>query len=84
MNGIDAPEMPKISEHAGRVNEPGNHGNKFLKALEGKILERHVRLDIIDIGRYTCMIKIIMIGAGNITLEMIMDGYADKDLPSHF
>jgi micrococcal nuclease len=76
--GIDAPETPKINQRTGRVNKPGQfYGKESWKALEGKILEHHVRLDITDIDRYKRMVGVIWIGDRNINLEMVQEGYAE-------
>lgn len=79
--GIDAPETPKTDQRTGRVNKPSQfYGNESWKALEGKILEHHVRLDIIDIDKYKRMVGIIWIGNRNINLEMVQEGYAEAYL----
>jgi micrococcal nuclease len=70
--GIDAPETPKINQRTGRVNKPGQpYGRESWKALEGKIMGKQVRLDILDIDKYKGMVGIIWIGSRNINLEMI-------------
>ena len=48
--GIDAPETPKVNQHTGHINKPGQpYGEESWKALEAKIIGKQVRLDIIDI-----------------------------------
>jgi len=65
--GIDAPETPKINQRTGRVNKPGQpYGKESWKALEGKIIRKQVRLDIIDIDQYKRMVGMIWIGNRNI------------------
>jgi micrococcal nuclease len=76
--GIDAPETPKINQRTGRVNKPGQpYGEESWKALEGKIMRKQVRLDIIDIDQYKRMVGMIWIGDRNINLEMVQEGYAE-------
>jgi micrococcal nuclease len=76
--GMDAPETPKINQRTGRVNKPGQpYGEESWKALEGKIMGKQVRLDILDIDKYKRMVGIIWIGSRNINLEMIQEGYAE-------
>jgi micrococcal nuclease len=76
--GIDAPETPKINQRTGRVNKPGQpYGKESWKALEGKIMGKQVRLDILDIDKYKRMVGIIWIGDRNINLEMVQEGYAE-------
>jgi micrococcal nuclease len=76
--GIDAPETPKINQRTGRVNKPGQpYGEESWKALEGKIIGKQVRLDIIDIDQYKRMVGMIWIGDRNINLDMVKEGYAE-------
>ena len=76
--GIDAPETPKINQRTGRVNIPGQpYGEESRKALEGKIMGKQIRLDIIDIDQYKRMVGMIWIGNRNINLEMVQEGYAE-------
>jgi micrococcal nuclease len=71
--GVDAPETPKINQRTGHVNKPGQpYGMESWKALEGKIMGKHVRLDIIDIGQYKRMVGMIWIGDRNINLDMVL------------
>jgi micrococcal nuclease len=79
--GIDAPETPKINQRTGRVNKPGQpYGEESWKALEGKIMGKQIRLDIIDIDQYKRMVGMIWIGDRNINLEMVQEGYAEAYL----
>jgi endonuclease YncB( thermonuclease family) len=76
--GIDAPETPKINQRTGRVNKPGQpYGEESWKALEGKIMGKKIKLDIMDIDQYKRMVGIIWIGSRNINLEMVQEGYAE-------
>lgn len=76
--GMDAPETPKINRRTGRVNKSGQpYGEESWKALEGKIMRKQVKLDIIDIDRYKRMVGIIWIGNRNINLEMVREGYGE-------
>jgi micrococcal nuclease len=79
--GMDAPETPKINQRTGRVNKPGQpYGKESWKALEGKIMGKQVRLDIIDIDRYKRMVGVVWLGNRNINLEMVKEGYAEAYL----
>jgi micrococcal nuclease len=76
--GMDAPETPKINQRTGLVNKPGQpYGKESWKALEGKIMGKQVRLDILDIDKYKRMVGMIWIGNRNINLEMVQEGYAE-------
>jgi len=76
--GIDAPETPKINQRTGHINKPGQpYGDESWRALEGKIMGKQVRLDIIDIDRYKRMVGMIWLGNRNINLEMVNEGYAE-------
>lgn len=73
--GIDAPETPKINQRTGHINKPGqSYGEESWKALEGKIMGKYVRHDIIDIDRYRRMVGIIWLDDRNINLEMVREG----------
>lgn len=76
--GIDAPETPKMSQRTGEVNKLGQpHGNESWKALEGKILDKEVRLEILDIDKYRRLVCMVWSDDRNINLEMITEGYAE-------
>ena len=76
--GIDASETPKTDQRTCHVNKPGQfYGKESWKALEGKIMGKQVRLDIIDIDQYKRMVGTIWIGNRNINLEMVQEGYAE-------
>jgi micrococcal nuclease len=79
--GIDAPETPKTNQRTGHVNIPGQpYGEESRKALEGKIMGKQIRLDIIDIDQYKRMVGMIWLGTRNINLEMVNEGYAEAYL----
>ena len=79
--GLDAPETPKINQRTGRINKPGQpYGEESWKALEGKIMGKQVRLEILDIDKYRRMVGMIYLGDRNINLEMISEGYAEAYL----
>ena len=79
--GMDAPETPKLNQRTGRINKPGQpYGEESWKALEGKIMGKQVRLDIIDIDQYKRMVGVIWIGNRNINMEMVKEGYAEAYL----
>jgi len=76
--GLDAPETPKINQRTGRINKPGQpYGEESWKVLEGKIMGKQVRLEILDIDRYKRMVGMIYLGDRNINLEMVSEGYAE-------
>ena len=79
--GLDAPETPKINQRTGRINKPGQpYGEESWKVLEGKIMGKQVRLEILDIDKYRRMVGMIYLGDRNINLEMISEGYAEAYL----
>ena len=76
--GIDAPETPKINHRTGHVNKPGQpYGESSWRALEGKIMEKQVRLDILDVDRYRRMVGIVWLDDRNINLEMVREGHSE-------
>ena len=76
--GIDAPETPKINQRTGKVNKPGQpYGEESWKALEGKIMGKQVRLEILDIDKYRRMVCMVWLDDRNINLEMVREGYAE-------
>lgn len=76
--GIDAPETYKINNRTGQVNKAGQpYGDESWKAIEGKIMGKHVRLDIIDIDKYKRMVGMVWLDESNINLEMVSEGYAE-------
>jgi endonuclease YncB( thermonuclease family) len=76
--GIDAPETTKINKRTGRVNKPGQpYGKESWKALEGKVMGKQVRLEILDIDKHRRMVCMVWLDSRNINLEMVREGYAE-------
>lgn len=76
--GIDAPETPKINRQNGQVHQPGQpYGVEAQKALKDKIMGKHVKLEILDIDKYRCMVGMVWLNDRNINLEMVREGYAE-------
>ena len=76
--GIDAPETPKINYRTGHVNKQGqNYGTESMKALQGKLMGKQVKLDIIELDRYRRMVSMVWIDTRNINHEMVREGYAE-------
>jgi endonuclease YncB( thermonuclease family) len=76
--GIDAPETDKINNHTGHVNIPGQpYGDESWKALSNKIMNKKVRVEILDIDKYRRMVGMVFLGDRNINLEMVREGYAE-------
>lgn len=76
--GIDAPETEKRNQKTRQINKPGQpFGKEALKALEGKVFNKRVRLDIVDIDHYRRMVSIVWLGNRNINLEMVREGFAE-------
>jgi micrococcal nuclease len=75
--GIDAPETEKYSRRTGRISKAGQpYGEGAYRALESKVLDKRVRVDIVDIDRYKRMVGIVSFGNRNINLEMVKEGWA--------
>ncbi len=71
-------ESSEINHRTGQINKPGQpYSEESWKALQSKIMDKLVRLDIIDIDRYKRMVGMIWIDNRNITLEMVRAGYAE-------
>ena len=76
--GIDAPETPKINRRTGQISVPGQpYGSESWKALEGKVMGKQVRLDILDIDKYRRMVCMVWLNDRNINLEMVREGHAE-------
>jgi len=76
--GIDAPETNKIGNRTGEVNKPGQpYGEESWKALEGKIMGRQVKLEVLDIDKYRRLVCMVWSDDRNINLEMIAAGHAE-------
>ena len=75
--GIDAPETEKANKRTGKVSKPGQpYGNEAYRALESKILDKEVKVDILAIDRYKRMVGIVYLDSGNVNLEMVKEGWA--------
>ena len=61
-----------------QVSKPGQRfGTEAMEALKGKIINKRIRLDIVDIDRYRRMVSIVWLGNRNINLEMVREGFAE-------
>ena len=75
--GIDAPETEKANKKTGKVSKPGQpYGNEAYRALESKILDKQVKVDIMAIDRYKRMVGIVYLDSRNVNLEMVKEGWA--------
>jgi len=75
--GIDTPESTKINRRTGHVNKPGQpYGDEAWHALEGKIANRHVRVEVMDRDRYGRLVSVVWLENRNINKEMVADGWA--------
>lgn len=69
--GIDAPEIA-------HGNIPGQPvGEESLVALKNKLLNKEVRVDILDVDRHRRIVAMLWLGSRNINLEMVKEGYAE-------
>jgi len=69
--GIDAPEIT-------HGNIPGQPmGEESLVVLKNKLLNKEVRVDILDVDRYRRIVAMLWLGNRNINLEMVKEGYAE-------
>jgi micrococcal nuclease len=76
--GIDAPETEKSNHRTGRISKPGQpYGDEAQSYLSAMVLNKTVRLDILDIDRYRRMVAIVWLGNKNANLEMIKAGMAE-------
>lgn len=69
--GIDAPE----TAHGKIPGQP--MGKDSLVILKNKILNKHVRVDLIDVDRHRRIVAMLWMGNRNINLEMVKEGYAE-------
>ena len=75
--GIDAPETEKINHMTEKVSKSGQpYGEKASRALESKILDKKVKVEIMVIDRYKRMVGIVYLDSKNINLEMVKEGWA--------
>jgi len=69
--GIDAPEIA-------HGNIPGQPmGEESLVALKNRLLNKEVRVDILDVDRHRRIVAMLWLGSRNINLEMVKEGYAE-------
>ena len=69
--GIDAPEIAH-----GKI--PGQPmGKESLVLLKNKLLNKEVKVDILDIDRHRRIVAMLWLGNRNINLEMVEEGYAE-------
>lgn len=75
--GIETPETEKINRRTGQINKPGQpYGDEAWHALEGKIANQHVQVEVMDRDRYGRLVSIVWLGKRNINKEMVADGWA--------
>jgi endonuclease YncB( thermonuclease family) len=75
--GIDAPETEKSDHRTGHISKPGQpYGEESQSYLTALVLNKTVRLDILDIDKYRRMVAIVWLGNKNANLEMIKTGMA--------
>jgi endonuclease YncB( thermonuclease family) len=75
--GIDAPEIRHVNKRAGVVSKPGQpYGEEAYRALEGKVLRKKVRVQVMDIDRYHRMVAVLYFGNRDINREMVKEGWA--------
>ena len=50
--GVDAPEVQHMNKRTGIVSKPGQpYGEEAYRALEGKVLHKRVKVQIMDVDR---------------------------------
>ena len=75
--GIDAPEIQRMNRRAGVVSKPGQpYGEEAYRALEGRVLHKSVRVQIMDVDRYRRMVAVLYLGDRDINREMVRQGCA--------
>lgn len=75
--GIDAPETEKYNRKTGKISKPSQpFGEEAYRALQSKVLDKKIRLDVIDIDKYKRTVGIIYLDSRNINLELIKEGLA--------
>lgn len=75
--GIDAPETEKSNKKTGKISKPGQpFGKDAHDALQNKIMNKTVSIDIMDIDHYQRNVSIVWIADRNINLEMVKEGKA--------
>jgi len=69
--GIDAPEIAH-----GKI--PGQPmGKESLIALRQKVLNKNVKIDLLDVDRHRRIVAMLWMSNRNINLEMVKEGYAE-------
>ena len=69
--GIDAPEVAH-----GKI--PGQPmGKESLIVLKNKVLNKNVKIDLLDVDRHRRIVALLWMGSRNINLEMVKEGYAE-------
>jgi endonuclease YncB( thermonuclease family) len=75
--GIDAPEIQHVNKRTGIVTKPGQpYGEEAYRVLEKKVLGKKVRVQIMDIDRYSRMVAVLYLGDRDINRELVQEGYA--------
>lgn len=75
--GIDAPEVEKRKDKTGQVIRQGQpFGKEAFQALNSKVLRKHVKVEIMEIGQYKLLVSIIRLDERNINQEMLAEGFA--------
>jgi endonuclease YncB( thermonuclease family) len=75
--GIDAPELQRVNRRTGEISKQGQpFGEEAYRALESRVINKKVRVDIVDIDRYRRMVGIVHLDNRNINLEMVREGWA--------
>src|SRR6185369_16218457 len=75
--GIDAPETEKGNKKTGRISKPGQpYGEEAYRALADKVMEKRVRLEVMDIDRYRRAVAVVLVDGRNINREMVAEGWA--------
>jgi micrococcal nuclease len=75
--GIDAPETEKIDKKKSLIiRQAQPYGEEAYRMLWGKIENKRVRLDVMDIDRHGRAVSIVWLGDRNINREMVSEGWA--------
>lgn len=75
--GIDAPETEKRNRKSGLISKQGQpHGEEATAALNAKVRNAVITVDIMDVDRYKRMVGVIKIGNRNINREIVQEGHA--------
>jgi endonuclease YncB( thermonuclease family) len=52
-------------------------GKDSLVVLKNKVLNKHVRVDLLDVDRHRRIVAMLWMGNRNINLEVVKEGYAE-------